>query len=152
MKNFVNNFHPTIKFTFQNSTQEISFLDIKIHIGPDRKLSITLYRKPTDYAVLLYFQSNHSLKCKERIIFSQALRYNPLTADDTILQKELDSLTVSLLARKCSLEIITRNISKALFHSRETILHRTLRTSSSRTVLRVVTPYSLEGRQFSKSV
>ena len=109
-------------------------------------------RKPTDCAVLLYFQSNHSLKCKEIIIFSQALRYNPLTADDTILQKELDFLTVSLLARKFSLEIITRNISKALLHSRDTILHRTPRASSSRIVLRVVTPYSLEGRQFSKSV
>ena len=144
MKNFVNYFHPTIKFTFQHSTQEISFLDIKIHIGPDRKLSITLYRKPTDCAVLLYFQSNHSLKCKERNIFSQALRYNPLTADDTILQKELGSLTVSILARKCYLEIITRNISKALLHSRDTILHRTPSASSSRIVLHVVTPYSNE--------
>ena len=63
MKDFMNNLHPTIKFTFEHSTQEISFLDMKIHIGTDRKLSTTLYRKPTDCAALLHFHSNHSLKC-----------------------------------------------------------------------------------------
>ena len=114
----MNNFRPTIKFTFEHSTQEISFLDMKIHIGADRKLSTTLYRKPTDCAALLHFHSNHSLKCKESIVFSQTLRYNLLIADDNILQKELDSLTISLLARKYLLEVITRNISKALLHSR----------------------------------
>ena len=125
MKDFMNNLHPTIKFTFEHSTQEISFLDMKIHIGADRKLSTTLYRKPTDCAALLHFHSKHSLKCKKSIVFSQALRYNLLIADGNILQKELDSLTIYLLARKAS---------------------------SSRSVLPVVTPYSSEGRQFSKSV
>ena len=63
IKDFMINLHPTIKFTFEHSTQEISFLDMKIHIGTDRKLSTTLYRKPTDCAALLHFHSNHSLKC-----------------------------------------------------------------------------------------
>ena len=42
MKHFMKNLHPTIKFTFEHSTQEISFLDMKIHIGADRKLSTIL--------------------------------------------------------------------------------------------------------------
>ena len=122
MKDFMNNLHHTIKFTFEHSTQEISFLYMKIHIGADHKLSTTLYRKPTDCAARLHFHSNHSLKCKENIVFSQALRYNLLIADDNVLQKELDSLTISLHARKCPLEVITRNISKVLLHSRYTLL------------------------------
>ena len=69
MKDFMNSLHPTIKFTFEHSTQEISFLDMKIHIGADHKPSTTLYRKPTDCAGLLHFYSNHSLKCKESIVF-----------------------------------------------------------------------------------
>ena len=141
MKDFMNNLHPTIKFTFEHSTQEISFLDTKIHIGADRKLSTTLYRKPTDCAALLHFHSNYSLKCKESTIFSQALRYNLLIADDNVLQKEPDSLTISLLTRKYPLEVITRNISKALPHSRHTLLHRIPKASSSRSILPVVTPY-----------
>ena len=152
MKDFMNNLHPTIKFTFKHSTQEISFLDMKIHIEADRKLSTIPYRKPTDCATLLHFHSNHSLKCKESIVFSQALRYNLLIADDNVLQKELDSLTISLLARIYQLEVITCNISKALLHSRGTLLYRNPKASSSRSVLPVVTPYSSEGRQFSKSV
>ena len=120
MKDFMNNLHPTIKFTFEHSTQEISFLDMKTLIGTDRRLSTTLYRKPTDCAALLHFHSNHSLKCKESIVLSQALRYNLLITDGTLLQKELDSLAISLLVRQYPLEIITRNISKALLYSRET--------------------------------
>ena len=41
--------------------------------------------------------------------------------------------------------MITRNTSKALFHSCSTLLHRTAKASSSRSVLPVVTPYSTEG-------
>ena len=152
MKYFMNNLHLMIKFTFQHSTQEISFLDMKIHVGADRKLSTILYRKPTDCATLLHVHSNHSLRCKESTVFSQALRYNLFISDDTILQKELNSLTISLLARKYPLEVITHNISKALLHSRDTLLYRTPKVSSSRSVIPVVTPYSSEGRQFSKSV
>ena len=74
LQDFMKHLHPTIKFTFQHSTQQISFLDMKVQIGADRKLSTTLYRKPTDCVVLLHFHSNHSLKCKESIIFSHALR------------------------------------------------------------------------------
>ena len=84
--------------------------------------------------------------------FSQALRYNLLITDDDILQKELNSLTLSLLARKYLLEVITHNISKALVHPRDTLFYRTPKASSSRSVLPVVAPYSLEGRPFCKSV
>ena len=66
----MNNIHSTIKFTFENSTQEISLIDIKIHIGTDHKLSATQYRKTTDSATLLNFNSNHSLERKESIVFS----------------------------------------------------------------------------------
>ena len=58
---------------------------MKIHIGADCKLSITLYRKSTDCAALLDFHPSHSLKCKESFVFSQALRYNLLIADDNLL-------------------------------------------------------------------
>ena len=87
----MNNLNLTIKFTFEHSTQEISFLDMKIYVRTDHKLSTTLYRKPTDCVTLLCFHSNHPLKWKESIAFSQALSYN-LIADDTLPQKGLDFL------------------------------------------------------------
>ena len=86
LQDFMNHLHPTIKFTFQHSTQQISFLDMKIQIRENHKLSIRLFKNRTDCAAILHFHSNHSLKCKESIAFSQAFRYNLLTADDHLLQ------------------------------------------------------------------
>ena len=89
-------------------------------------------------------------------MFSQALRYNLLIADDHSLQKELDSLAISLLARKYPLDIITHNISKALFHTRDALLHKSTKasgpTTGPTTVLPIITPYSVEGKSFSQSV
>ena len=125
---------------------------MQIHKVADRKLATTLHRKPTDCAALLHFHFNHSVKSKESIVFSQALRYSLLIADHTIQKKRTWLPEVSLLARKCPLEIITRKISKALLHSRDILGHRIPRASSSRIVLPTVTPCWLEEKQFSKSV
>ena len=125
---------------------------MQIHIVADRKLSTTLYRKPTDCAALLHFHFNHSVKSKQSIVFSQALRYSLLIADHTIQKKRSWLPSVSLLSRKRPLEIITRKISKALLHSRDILLHRIPRASSSRIVLPVVTPCWPEEKQFSNSV
>ena len=152
LQDFINHLHPTIKFTFQHSTQQISFLNMTVLIRADRKLSTALYRKPTDCAALLHFHSNHSLNCKESIVFSQALRYNLLIADDNLLQEELDSLAISLLVRKYPLDVIAHNISKALLLSRDTLFHETTKASGPIAVLPIVTPYSLEGKIFSQSV
>ena len=148
----MNHLLPTIKFTFQHSIQQISFLDMKLQIRVDRKLSITRYRKSTDCVALLHFNSNHSLKCRETIAFSQALRHNVLLAGDSLLQKELDSLATSLLARKYPLDTITHNISKVPLRYRDTLLHETTMASGPRTVLSIITPYSIEGKIFSQSV
>ena len=50
------------------------FLDTTKQLQSMKDFVIMLYRKPTDCAALLYFHSNHSFKCKERIVFSQSLR------------------------------------------------------------------------------
>lgn len=64
LKDFMNNLQSAVNFIFEHCTQQISFLDMKIHIRGNGKPSTTLRRKPTNYAALLHFQSNHSLKRK----------------------------------------------------------------------------------------
>ena len=81
MKDFMNNLHPTIKFTFEHSTQEISFLDMKIHIGTDSRLSATLYRKPTDCATLLHPTAHSNAK--------KALSFHKLSDTTSSLQMTL---------------------------------------------------------------
>ena len=48
----MNHVDPTIKFTTEHSTQEISFKDMKVHIRTDYKLSTTLHATPMS---LLHF-------------------------------------------------------------------------------------------------
>ena len=74
MKDFMNNLHLTIKFTFEHSTQEIFYLDKKIYVRADTKLSTTLYKKPTDCTALLHFHSHHTLKCKKAVLSHKLLK------------------------------------------------------------------------------
>ena len=85
--------------------------------------------------------------------YSSMLRYILLIADDNLLQKELDSLAISLLPRKYPLDIITHNISKALLHSCKIIFREpTKKESGPRTIFSIVTPYPIEGKCFPQSV
>ena len=99
---------PQNKIHLDYSSQEISFLDIKIHIWPQSLHSpvhkTCLYKKPVDFTAILHFHSNDSLRSKESFVFSKSLRCNLLFTDSTLLQNELNSLTASLIARQNSSE------------------------------------------------
>ena len=137
---------PTIKYTFTDSKQSITFLDVQIYLSETRKLKINLYRKPTDCMTLLHFYSHHPLSCKESIIYSRALRYNMIISEDHILQAELNNLTRILLARAYPLHLIIKNIKKALTHSRNYLLsQRTPHTETN--ILPIITPFSDIGKQ-----
>ena len=45
MKDLMDNLYPMIKFTFEHSTQEIFFLDLKIYTGADRKLTCNIFNQ-----------------------------------------------------------------------------------------------------------
>lgn len=152
LKDFMNNLHPTIKFTFTQSLEKISFLDLMIYKTPDHHLATTIFRKPTDCAPLLHFQSNHSLKCKESIIFSQALRYNLIISDDKNLEKELDHLTLSLITRNYPLEIIIKNIQKALEQTRNCLLQKVRSPKGPENILPFITPFCTEGQALSQKI
>ena len=81
---------------------------------------------------LLHFDSHHPLRCKEGIIYSQALWCNMIISEDHILQEELNNLTRILLARAYLLHLIIKNIKQALIHNRNHLLsQRTPQTESN---------------------
>ena len=75
-----------------------------------------------------------------------------IISDDTLLQIELDNLTRILIARDYPLEIITRNIEKALQFSHYELIHRNKQNDSKKQVLPVITPYSNEGIALSSTI
>lgn len=143
--NFMNTIHKSIKFTFDISRNNISFLDLLIYRTTNNHLHTTIYRKPTDSSCLLHFNSYHPLHVKESIIYSQALRYNLLITDDTNLQLELYNLTRYLLARKYPLKLINKNISKALLFSQDELLHKPRQRTKNQELIPLTLQYSGTG-------
>ena len=141
----MNSIHPTIKFTFEISDKEVPFLDTIVYIDTDRTLKTKLYKKPTDRSFLLHNDSNHPNHSKEGIIYSQALRYNRIIHDDTLLEQELHNFTKILLARGYHLNTINKNILRALQYTQKDLLYAPRHEPDNNT-LPFVTTYTKKGR------
>ena len=71
---YLNNIHPTIKFTSSHSATSISFLDVKVSLDQFGKVETDLYAKLTDKHQYPLQSSRHRLHTKRAIPFSLALR------------------------------------------------------------------------------
>ena len=76
----LNSFHPTIKFTAENSKETINFLDANIRLVGG-ELMTDLFVKATDAHQSLDPSCSHPYHCKKGISHSQALRLNRICSD-----------------------------------------------------------------------
>ena len=74
---FVNDFHPSVKFTWSVSDKELPFLDHVLKSTSDRLTSSIQY-KPTDTHSYRNYASSHPIRCKYSIPHSQFLRLLPV--------------------------------------------------------------------------
>ena len=79
---YLNNIHPTIKFTSSHSATSTSFLDVKVSLSQFGKVETDLYTKPTDKHQYLLQSSCHPLHTKRAIPFSLALRLRRICSSD----------------------------------------------------------------------
>lgn len=94
---FVCNFHPSLKFTFEITETPLPFLDILLSISDD-SISISIYYKDTDAQSFLNYSSSHPIKTKNSIPFSQFLRLRKLCSKDPDFKekaKEMSSFFVN---------------------------------------------------------
>ena len=83
---YLNNIHPTIKFTSNYSFISIRFLDVNVSLI-NGKITTDLYTKPTDKHQYLLQSSCHPKHTKRAIPFSLALRLRRIcSSDDTFTQ------------------------------------------------------------------
>ena len=75
-----NSFHPTIKFTAEESNEEHIFLDTKSCLV-DGRIVVDLYTKPTDTHQYLLPSSCHPKHCSKNIPYSLALRLRRICTD-----------------------------------------------------------------------
>ena len=61
---YVNSYHQTIKYTWESSTSEVSYLDVKAKLKGG-KINTDVYSKPTDTHQYLDFKCCHPKCVKE---------------------------------------------------------------------------------------
>ena len=66
------NLTPNLKFTYDSSKKDKSFLDLKVSLSKD-KLSTDLHIKLTDCHQSLHYSSNHPEHTKRSIVYSELL-------------------------------------------------------------------------------
>ena len=79
-QSFINNFHPTIKFTLQSSPLALPFLDISLRLE-DGFIETDLHTKPTDAHAYLHYPLYHPGHCRRNIPGGQFLRSRCVCSD-----------------------------------------------------------------------
>lgn len=71
---WLNQLHPTIKFTASGSHQQVNYLDTKVFRTQGDRIAISPFRKETDRNTYLHFKSFHSRTLHNNIPYGQFLR------------------------------------------------------------------------------
>ena len=134
---FVSNFNPNLKFTYEVSTESLPFLDVVISINPtSTKLSTTVHYKPTDAHHYLLYQSSHPKATKDAIPFSQFLRLKRICSDQTDFEEKAAEMEQFFLSRGYPKEITQPALQKASSTPRDnTLAPKTVPTKEDRPIL-----------------
>lgn len=77
--NDLNTFHPSLKYTFEYSTENTNFLDLTIYKGPHfqrtKQLDTKTYQKPQNLYQYLHYTSHHQRNVHKAVILGECVRY-----------------------------------------------------------------------------
>ncbi len=138
-KRHLNQFHPTIKFTFEVSPAQVPFLDTLTQLK-NGSIHTTLYSKPTDAHSYLLPSSCHPPHTFKGIPYSQALRVRRICSEPEEEDVNLDLLKKHLLKRQYNEQVIDTQIRKARNIDRTSLLKYNPKKKSDRVPL--VTTYN----------
>ena len=111
-ENYINQLHPTIKFTVKSSPISLPFLDILIKLEQGH-ITTDLYTKATDAHSYLQYDSCHPSHCKNSIPFSQFMRLRRICSTDTKFDIQAKQITKHFKRRGYPKKIIREALTKA---------------------------------------
>ena len=120
---YLNNLHPTIKFTYKYSRESIEFLDVMV-IREGDSIRTDLYVKETDTHQYLDFSSCHTYHTKKGIPYGQALRIRRIVSDDGDFERRCSDLGGWLRNRGYPERLIDEQIGRARVEDRDSLLER----------------------------
>jgi hypothetical protein len=121
-----NSMHPTLKFTFEHSIQEVNFLDLTIYKGKNFKanghLDTKVHTKPTDTFMYLEPTSAHPKHVFKSLIIGETIRYIRNSSHESDFRTKLEHFTKHLTIRGHSRPTITKHTGTKKHTQRNSLL------------------------------
>jgi len=133
-KIFLNQFHDTIKFTFEVSSSQVPFLDTLTQLK-DGHIHTTIYSKPTDTHSYLLPSSCHPSHTFKGIPYSQALRVRRICSEPHEEESNINLLKQHLLKRQYNEQSVDTQINKARTIDHNSLLQYKPKKKTDRTPL-----------------
>ena len=91
----LNNYHPTIKFTYTMGKNEIAFLDTIVHRSPTNRIYTRIFHKPTDHKHYLHYHSALPKNQKESVPYGLLIRCRRICTEDYYFEEEAKKYTTN---------------------------------------------------------
>ena len=119
---YVNGFHPSLKFTWSISDEQLPFLDLYLKPTSDRLIT-SIYYKETDTHSYLNYTSSHPIRCKNSIPYSQFLRLRRICSDERDFDIKSKEMTVFFfINRGYPQQILQQALNRVAVAQREAII------------------------------
>ena len=118
---WINQYHDTIKFTWDWSRTNVNYLDVQV-INNNGVIETDLYTKPTDKHQYLFHTSCHPKGCKKSIPYAQALRLRRICSTSAAFEQRAADLTKYLVYRGYQVKFVRDQINRARVLDREELL------------------------------
>jgi len=114
----MNNQNPSIQFTHEHSTQEITFLDVTVYKKKD-KFQVKTYIKPTNKQLYIKNNSYHPPGATKGVALGEAIRYLRTNTEKKQFYKMMFLHKRNLLKRGYPRSLINETMKKVKFSMRE---------------------------------
>ena len=135
MKEFIdhlNRVHESIKFTAEYSKKQVVFLDMITMVDSTKRISTTLYVKPTDNHGYLDFSSSHPIHNKTSIPYSQFLRIKHNCSEWEYFAEHSLKMCIHLSLRGYPNDLIYSSLMRVAGMEREDLIRAQPKKSSEK--------------------
>ena len=118
---FINNFHPSLKFTWAISDNQLPFLGLLLKPTP-QGLTTSIHYKETDSHSYLTYTLSHPVRCKNSVPYSQFLRLKRIRSDENDYKTKSKEMASFFLQRDYPLAVVDRALQHVDTIPRDTAL------------------------------
>ena len=108
---WLNNLWPGLKFTYEWSEKEITFLDVRLMLEGG-VIETDRHKKPTNPQLFLHYSSNHPPSVFKAIVYGQALNVKLICSKEEFVKKHLENLKVKFQERGYPCELVEENLKR----------------------------------------